>query len=43
MEIFEGSRFSGRSMELTEDCASLQGQGWDKPCVNAIKVYGDGA
>ncbi|KAM9199109.1 gamma-crystallin N [Mergus octosetaceus] len=43
MEIFEGSQFSGRSLELTEDCASLQGQGWDKPCVNAIKVYGDGA
>ncbi|XP_068529789.1 gamma-crystallin N [Anas acuta] len=43
MEIFEGSRFSGRSLELTEDCASLQGQGWDKPSVNAIKVYGDGA
>ncbi|XP_009917585.2 gamma-crystallin N isoform X1 [Haliaeetus albicilla] len=43
IEIFEGSHFSGPSLELTEDCSFLQGQGWDKTCINALKVYGDGA
>ncbi|XP_064361789.1 gamma-crystallin N isoform X1 [Dromaius novaehollandiae] len=43
IEIFEGNRFSGRSLELTEDCSFLQGRGWDQNYVNAIKVYGDGA
>nr|XP_048698147.1 gamma-crystallin N [Caretta caretta] len=43
MEIFDGSHFSGHCMEFTEDCSFLQGQGWNKNCVNAIKVYGDGA
>lgn len=43
IEIFEGSNFSGPSLELTEDCSFLQGQGWDKTCINALKVYGDGA
>ncbi|KAM8810465.1 gamma-crystallin N [Eudromia elegans] len=43
IEIFEGNHFSGRSLELTEDCSFLQGQGWDKGYVNAIRVYGDGA
>ncbi|XP_010004302.1 PREDICTED: gamma-crystallin N [Chaetura pelagica] len=43
IEIFEGSQFSGPSLELTEDCSFLQGQGWDKTCINALKVYGDGA
>uniref|UniRef100_A0A8C8SJZ2 Crystallin gamma N n=1 Tax=Pelusios castaneus TaxID=367368 RepID=A0A8C8SJZ2_9SAUR len=43
MEIFDGSHFSGDSMEFIEDCSFLQGHGWNKNCVNAIKVYGDGA
>ncbi|XP_032548185.1 gamma-crystallin N [Chiroxiphia lanceolata] len=43
IEIFEGSHFRGPSLELTEDCSFLQGQGWDKTCINALKVYGDGA
>uniref|UniRef100_A0A8B9S4P5 Crystallin gamma N n=1 Tax=Apteryx owenii TaxID=8824 RepID=A0A8B9S4P5_APTOW len=43
IEIFEGNRFSGRSLEFTEDCSFLQGRGWDKNYVNAIKAYGDGA
>ncbi|XP_061853040.1 gamma-crystallin N isoform X2 [Colius striatus] len=43
IEIFEGRHFSGPSLELTEDCSFLQGQGWDKTCINALKVYGDGA
>ncbi|XP_064255926.1 gamma-crystallin N [Passer domesticus] len=43
IEIFEGSHFRGPSLELTEDCSFLQGQGWDKACINALKVYGDGA
>ncbi|XP_067398904.1 gamma-crystallin N [Emydura macquarii macquarii] len=43
MEIFDGSHFSGDCMEFTEDCSFLQGKGWNKNCVNAIKVYGDGA
>uniref|UniRef100_A0A8C0EHG1 Beta/gamma crystallin 'Greek key' domain-containing protein n=1 Tax=Bubo bubo TaxID=30461 RepID=A0A8C0EHG1_BUBBB len=38
-----GNHFSGPSMELTEDCSFLQGQGWEKTCINALKVYGDGA
>uniref|UniRef100_A0A8D0FQX2 Beta/gamma crystallin 'Greek key' domain-containing protein n=1 Tax=Strix occidentalis caurina TaxID=311401 RepID=A0A8D0FQX2_STROC len=43
IKIFEGNHFSGPSMELTEDCSFLQGQGWEKTCINALKVYGDGA
>ncbi|NXD19262.1 CRGN protein, partial [Spelaeornis formosus] len=43
IEIFGGSHFRGPSLELTEDCSFLQGQGWDKTCINALKVYGDGA
>uniref|UniRef100_A0A8C4WCD7 Crystallin gamma N n=1 Tax=Gopherus evgoodei TaxID=1825980 RepID=A0A8C4WCD7_9SAUR len=43
MEIFDGIHFSGHCMEFTEDCSFLQRQGWNKNCVNAIKVYGDGA
>ncbi|XP_015708354.1 gamma-crystallin N isoform X1 [Coturnix japonica] len=43
IELFEGSCFGGRSMELTEDCSCLQGRGWEQPHVNAIRVYGDGA
>uniref|UniRef100_A0A7M4E9T5 GTP-binding protein Rheb n=1 Tax=Crocodylus porosus TaxID=8502 RepID=A0A7M4E9T5_CROPO len=43
IEIFEGNQFGGQSMEFTEDCSFLQGRGWSKNCVNAVKVYGDGA
>ncbi|KAM9304180.1 gamma-crystallin N [Morus bassanus] len=43
IKIFEGSHFSGPSLELTEDCSFLQGKGWDKTCINSLKVYGDGA
>uniref|UniRef100_A0A8C8SQ54 Crystallin gamma N n=1 Tax=Pelusios castaneus TaxID=367368 RepID=A0A8C8SQ54_9SAUR len=39
MEIFDGSHFSGDSMEFIEDCSFLQGHGWNKNCVNAIKVW----
>ncbi|KAJ6659346.1 hypothetical protein lerEdw1_019217 [Lerista edwardsae] len=43
IEVFEGRHFSGRSQEFTEDCSSLQRQGWAKKWVNAVRVYGDGA
>ncbi|XP_074842420.1 gamma-crystallin N [Carettochelys insculpta] len=43
IEIFDGSHFSGHCMEFTEDCSFLQRKGWKKNCINAIKVYGDGA
>ncbi|MBN3294498.1 CRGN protein, partial [Polypterus senegalus] len=43
IELFEGCNFTGQCMELCEDCPFLQGRGWNKSCINAIKVYGDGA
>uniref|UniRef100_A0A8C2YIQ2 Gamma-crystallin N n=1 Tax=Chinchilla lanigera TaxID=34839 RepID=A0A8C2YIQ2_CHILA len=43
IEIFEGCNFTGQSLELVEDCPFLQSRGWPKSCVNAAKVYGDGA
>ncbi|NP_001160146.2 gamma-crystallin N [Gallus gallus] len=43
IQLFEGSCFGGRSMELTEDCSCLRGRGWEQPHVNAVRVYGDGA
>lgn len=43
LEIFEGCNFTGQCLELQEDCPLLQSRGWAKSCVNAIKVYGDGA
>uniref|UniRef100_A0A452UM56 GTP-binding protein Rheb n=1 Tax=Ursus maritimus TaxID=29073 RepID=A0A452UM56_URSMA len=43
LEIFEGCNFTGQCLEFQEDCPFLQSQGWSKNCVNAIKVYGDGA
>ncbi|XP_078008803.1 gamma-crystallin N [Phascolarctos cinereus] len=43
LEIFEGCNFTGQCLEFTEDCPFLQSQGWAKNCVNAVKVYGDGA
>uniref|UniRef100_H0XT43 Crystallin gamma N n=1 Tax=Otolemur garnettii TaxID=30611 RepID=H0XT43_OTOGA len=43
LEIFEGCNFTGQCLELVEDCPFLQSRGWAKNCVNAIKVYGDGA
>uniref|UniRef100_A0A8C0GEN9 Crystallin gamma N n=1 Tax=Chelonoidis abingdonii TaxID=106734 RepID=A0A8C0GEN9_CHEAB len=36
--ITEWRHFSGHCMEFTEECSFLQGQGWNKNCVNAIKV-----
>lgn len=43
LEIFEGCNFTGQCLEFLEDCPFLQSQGWAKSCVNAVKVYGDGA
>ncbi|XP_008110474.1 gamma-crystallin N isoform X1 [Anolis carolinensis] len=43
IKIYEGTYFSGRSQEFTEDCSFLSKQGWSKDWINAIKVYGDGA
>ncbi|OCT73848.1 hypothetical protein XELAEV_18032812mg [Xenopus laevis] len=43
LELFEGCNFTGQCMEFHEDCPYLQGRGWNKNCVNACKVYGDGA
>ncbi|XP_021561942.1 gamma-crystallin N [Carlito syrichta] len=43
LEIFEGCNFTGQCLEFLEDCPFLQSGGWAKNCVNAIKVYGDGA
>lgn len=43
LEIFEGCNFTGQCMEFVDDCPFLQSRGWAKSCVNAIKVYGDGA
>ncbi|XP_063780894.1 gamma-crystallin N [Pseudophryne corroboree] len=43
LELFEGCNFTGQCLEFCEDCPFLQGRGWNKNCVNAIKVYGDGA
>ncbi|XP_036103132.1 gamma-crystallin N isoform X1 [Molossus molossus] len=43
LEIFEGRSFTGQSLSFQDDCPSLQSRGWAKNCVNAIKVYGDGA
>ncbi|KAK2489976.1 hypothetical protein MC885_018163 [Smutsia gigantea] len=42
LEIFEGCNFTGQRLELEDDCPFLQSWGWTD-CVNAIKVYGDGA
>uniref|UniRef100_A0A8C0IN11 Crystallin gamma N n=1 Tax=Chelonoidis abingdonii TaxID=106734 RepID=A0A8C0IN11_CHEAB len=38
-DITEWRHFSGHCMEFTEECSFLQGQGWNKNCVNAIKVW----
>lgn len=43
LEIFEGCNFTGQCLEFQEDCPLLQSRGWAKSCVNAVKVYGDGA
>uniref|UniRef100_F6T4I5 GTP-binding protein Rheb n=1 Tax=Equus caballus TaxID=9796 RepID=F6T4I5_HORSE len=43
LEIFEGCNFTGQCLEFQDDCPFLQSRGWAKNCVNAIKVYGDGA
>ncbi|MEJ1279569.1 crystallin gamma N [Cricetulus griseus] len=43
VNIFEGCNFTGQCLEFVEDCPFLQSRGWAKSCVNAIKVYGDGA
>lgn len=43
IDIFEGCNFTGQCLEFVEDCPFLQSRGWAKNCVNAIKVYGDGA
>lgn len=43
LEIFEGCNFTGQCLGFRDDCPSLQSRGWAKNCVNAIKVYGDGA
>lgn len=43
MEIFEGCNFTGQCLEFQDDCPFLQSRGWAKNCVNAVKVYGDGA
>ncbi|KAL4827018.1 hypothetical protein H8958_015026, partial [Nasalis larvatus] len=43
LEIFEGCNFTGQCLEFLEDCPFLQSGGWAKNCINAIKVYGDGA
>ncbi|XP_045420935.1 gamma-crystallin N [Lemur catta] len=43
LEIFEGCNFTGQCLEFVEDCPFLQSRGWAKNCINAIKVYGDGA
>lgn len=43
LEIFEGCNFTGQCLEFQDDCPCLPSQGWSKNCVNAIKVYGDGA
>ncbi|XP_073094308.1 gamma-crystallin N isoform X3 [Manis javanica] len=42
LEIFEGCNFTGQRLELQDDCPFLQSRGWTD-CVNAVKVYGDGA
>ncbi|XP_036755337.2 gamma-crystallin N isoform X2 [Manis pentadactyla] len=42
LEIFEGCNFTGQCLELQDDCPFLQSRGWTD-CVNAVKVYGDGA
>ncbi|XP_063498443.1 gamma-crystallin N isoform X3 [Symphalangus syndactylus] len=43
LESFEGCNFTDQCLEFLEDCPFLQSRGWAKNCVNAIKVYGDGA
>lgn len=43
LEIFEGCNFTGQCLEFQEDCPLLQSRGWARSCVNAVKVYGDGA
>lgn len=43
VEIFEGCNFTGQCLEFREDCPFLPSRGWAQNCVNAIKVYGDGA
>lgn len=43
LEVFEGCNFTGQCLRFQDDCPSLQSRGWAKNCVNAIKVYGDGA
>ncbi|MGH0173771.1 UNVERIFIED_CONTAM: hypothetical protein FKN15_066388, partial [Acipenser sinensis] len=43
IELFEGCNFTGQCMEFCDDCPFLQGRGWNKNCVNALRVYGDGA
>uniref|UniRef100_A0A671FQF4 Uncharacterized protein n=1 Tax=Rhinolophus ferrumequinum TaxID=59479 RepID=A0A671FQF4_RHIFE len=43
LAIFEGCSFAGQCLQFEDDCPFLQSQGWAKNCVNAIKVYGDGA
>lgn len=42
LEIFEGCNFTGQCLELQDNCPFLQSRGWTD-CVNAVKVYGDGA
>lgn len=43
LEIFEGCNFTGQCLELVDDCPFLPSRGWAQTCVNAVKVYGDGA
>uniref|UniRef100_A0A4W3I653 Crystallin, gamma N1 n=1 Tax=Callorhinchus milii TaxID=7868 RepID=A0A4W3I653_CALMI len=43
IELFDTCNFTGQCMEFCEDCPFLQGRGWNKTCVNSLKVYGDGA
>ncbi|KAK6492204.1 gamma-crystallin N-like [Huso huso] len=43
IELFEGCNFTGQCMEFCDDCPFLQGRGWNKNCVNSLRVYGDGA
>ncbi|RVE62125.1 hypothetical protein OJAV_G00177590 [Oryzias javanicus] len=43
LELYEGDRFSGPCVELSDDCPFLQARGLTKTCINSLRVYGDGA
>ncbi|KAG7336294.1 hypothetical protein KOW79_000987 [Hemibagrus wyckioides] len=43
IELYDGGNYSGHCMELCDDCPFLQSCGYGRPCVNSVRVFGDGA